>query len=165
MDTICIPLTKGETAIIDECDADLALLKWYCGPSGYAARGTRSQAVEKYTTIFLHRVVATRLLGGIPKGIEVDHINGVRLDCRRANLRLANNSQNAANRASTSGSTSRYRGVCWKKSLSKWAVKIGHKHIGYFADEVDAAKAADAAALIHFGEYARLNFPQDAVGS
>jgi len=31
--------------------------------------------------------------------------------------------------------------------------------LGYFTDEVDAARAYDLTALEHFGEFASLNFP------
>jgi hypothetical protein len=43
------------------------------------------------------------------------------------------------------GKTSKYRGVCWSKARSMWHVRIHHHHkhysIGFFTDEVEAAKA------------------------
>jgi hypothetical protein len=54
----------------------------------------------------------------------------------------------------TSGRTSRYIGVCWSKPVMKWEARIQHgsrgsetkKVIGYFKNEVAAAKAWDKAA-------------------
>lgn len=166
MSIVEIALTQGKSAKIDQIDGDLALLNWYFGTGGYAIRGTRdSQLAVGYQNVFLHRVVATRLFGGIPKLIYVDHANRDRLDCTRANLRLATASQNSANSSRPSNETrktSAYRGVYFKKSLGKWAAKLGKKHIGYFINEVDAAIAFDAAALHYHGPFASLNFPQPA---
>ena len=50
--------------------------------------------------------------------------------------------------AKTSGSSSRYRGVGWQKANKKWQVRITVggkvKSLGYFADEIAAARAYDA---------------------
>ncbi len=49
-----------------------------------------------------------------------------------------------------------------RKALSKWAasIRVDGKllHLGYYGNEVEAAKAYDEAAIKHFGEYAKLNF-------
>lgn len=56
---------------------------------------------------------------------------------------------------------SRYRGVYWERGRWRAAICIQrHKHhIGYFTDEVAAARAYDAIAKARLGERARLNFP------
>jgi hypothetical protein len=60
---------------------------------------------------------------------------------------------------------SKYRGVCWQKSSSKWEAAIRHdrkKHnLGCFEDEEEAARAYDRAATAHKGEKAQLNFPAE----
>jgi hypothetical protein len=59
--------------------------------------------------------------------------------------------------------SSKYRGVCWKKSKSKWIARIAYdskQHsLGYFEDEQEAAKAYDRAARVHKGGNAQPNFP------
>lgn len=108
----------------------------------------------------LHQLI----LGPPPDGHLIDHRNGNGLDNRRRNLRFANNSQNMANaRKSSVPKSSRFKGVHWHKCAKKWCAAVVHhgrrKHLGLFAVEEDAARAYDKAALEHFGEFARLNFP------
>ncbi len=50
--------------------------------------------------------------------------------------------------------SSKYKGVGWKKEKEKWQVIIcvpgeKRKHLGYFEDEADAARAYDAEARKH----------------
>jgi hypothetical protein len=58
---------------------------------------------------------------------------------------------------------SSYRGVCWVRG--RWRVQISVKsrdvHVGYFASEVDAARAYDIAAKQYHGSRAHLNFTDD----
>lgn len=74
----------------------------------------------------LHREVT-----GCPKGLVVDHLNGVGLDCRRANLRVCTQSDNIL-RAYPKG------GVY--PIGSKWKVHMGNKHMGMF-DTMEEAVA------------------------
>jgi hypothetical protein len=59
--------------------------------------------------------------------------------------------------------SSKYRGVSWSKSNSKWRANIrfdGKKHhLGCFEDEDEAARAYDRAAKVHKGGRAQLNLP------
>ena len=76
--------------------------KWYaheCLPGYiYAMNGSRDMAV--------HRVIMNA-----PKGMDVDHINGDRLDNRKENLRICTRSQNSQNKKSRRDSKSGYKGV------------------------------------------------------
>lgn len=61
------------------------------------------------------------------------------------------------------GPKSIYRGVSWDKERSLWIAELQANkrrvHVGRFTDELEAAHAYDAAARIHHGAKAKLNFP------
>ena len=105
-----------------------------------------------------------RFILGLKKGDckHVDHINHNTLDNRRSNIRIVTIMQNAMNRKKIKNKTSCYKGVCWHKSTSKWhcQIHVNKKriHLGYFENEIEAAKTYDIAANKHFREYAHLNF-------
>lgn len=112
-----------------------------------------------------HRLAWWWMHGEWPK--EVDHRNTIRSDNRIANLRSATHSKNVANagRRKSSG----FKGVYPAPQPDRWHAKIKHNykpiHLGVFVDEETAARAYDAAAVRHFGEFAHLNFPaMEAVG-
>jgi hypothetical protein len=101
------------------------------------------------------------LLTGWPK---TDHRNGNGLDNQMLNLRPATDAENSRNRGPRPGSTSCYKGVNWYKRSGKWQAGVRYggvtRHLGYFADETEAARAYDSAARVAFGEFAWLNFPE-----
>jgi len=95
----------------------------------------------------------------------IDHIDGNTLNNCKSNLRFCTTSQNAMNcKKSISVLSSVYKGVRFKKDSSKYTAQITFNgklvHIGYFENEVDAAKAYNKAAIENFGEFARLNIIQ-----
>jgi hypothetical protein len=167
-----VPLTKGKVSLVDDIDSDLSNVNWYyqtsqCHKLGYAQRTARRRHV------WMHRVILERILSRELLSSEtVDHINCNSLDNRRSNLRLADQYQQKANTPKQSSSNglptySRYKGVTWYRHISKWAARIQchnvERHLGVFSSEFDAAKAYDRAARECFGEFAKLNFPDNLV--
>jgi hypothetical protein len=113
-------------------------------------------------TCLAHRVAWAIHNGEWPK-LHIDHIDGNQRNNRASNLRQATSSENGRNSRSAKGSVSKFLGVGFKKANGKWTaqVQVGGRrvHVGYFATEDDAARAYDAAARLHYGQFANPNFP------
>jgi hypothetical protein len=111
----------------------------------------------------MHNVIWEHHNGPTPDGFTVDHADRNSLNNQLSNLRLATRSQQGHNQRLRSTNTSGYRGVTWDKQMGKWQARImvnGKRiHLGFYADPKEAALAYDAAAKIHYGEFAVLNFP------
>ena len=116
------------------------------------------------------RVVRLRqaILGVDDPEARVGHRNGDPLDCRRENLMLRTRQQverekHKKKQYGGRACSSRFKGVCFDKQTGRWRVGIvvdGKTiSLGRFVDEIAAAERYDAAARDHFGEHARLNFP------
>jgi hypothetical protein len=101
-----------------------------------------------------HRLAFLYMNGEFPPR-QVDHINGVRVDNRWANLRPVTNSENQRNSKMRENNTSGHIGVSWHKATSKWQAcyGIGGRliYIGLFAD-ISVAIAARAAVAHLFHE-------------
>lgn len=154
-----IPLTQGKVALVDDKDYQrLSVHSWHTwrSTSGvfYARRTTKNPS---RVTILMHQEV----IGKPEAGLEIDHKDRDGLNNQRSNLRFVTHSENMMGQKTIKG-TSRFKGVSWRASSNKWRalIRVGGRlnHLGYFTDEEDAARAYDAAALEHFGEFARLNF-------
>ena len=159
-----IPLSQGKFAIVDPEDYErLNQYKWHAqkdggGGSCYALSYLPRNGRRKRKKKRMHRMVIE-----IPEGFYCDHINQNGLDNRKANLRPATWSQNLWNRKKYNRpSSSKFKGVEWVKDRGCWRAMIQANrkkiYVGYFRDEIDAARAYDAAARKYHGEFACPNF-------
>lgn len=149
-----IDLLYGNEAIVD-LDTPAAILnrKWVKSAWGYAVSRIPGGGID-----FLHRLVI-----GAQKGEEVDHRNGIRLDCRTSNLRKCSHYENMQNRAATCRSTTGLKGVYWQRN--GYVVSIGANgrklYLGRRRSKREAAELYNSAALQHHGEFAVLHDLED----
>lgn len=161
---IVIPLSQGLETIVDDDVPSIVLeARWY-GKQSHAHAN-----VYAVTKSFGPKVVRLhRFLLGVEHPFIVDHINGNSLDNRLANLRRCTLAQNALNRRPPIHSPCGYRGVKIRvqRGVKRYVAQIGvnyhKKWLGVFSTAEEAAMAYDAAAIVEYGEFARLNFPKQA---
>jgi hypothetical protein len=152
-DVRLIPLGDGFYAYVDAPDYEwLSRYTWHM-ENGYPSRR------EKGKRIYMHRQIMQA-----PRNMVVDHIDGNRTNASRFNLRVCTPGENHRNQRKQAGSRSRFKGVFYDKRLGKWFARCGVRGqvywLGYFDEEIEAARAYDRKALEVFGEFAHLNFPE-----
>lgn len=164
----------------------------YCFNTGKFTRRSTRRVVKKgkdgYVRLYLgdssiraHRLAYYLTHNKIPESV-VDHIDRVRHNNHPSNLRDACHQSNGRNKDKYGKGTkkrkytSKYKGV---RRLStnkngkprlrnpyqaRIRLEVGGKDIslGCYPTEMEAAKAYDKAAKEHFGEFACLNFPDEA---
>ncbi len=157
-----IKLSDGRHTAVDDDVYEWAR-KYSWKPMGlgkYVGRSVRPPgSTKKSGSVYLHRAIC-----GNPAGLEVDHIDGDRLNNQRSNLRVCTHQQNHQNRHTPQSKCSPYKGVKRRSLVGggySWQarIKIDGKEtfLGAYKTEIEAAQAYNRAAVEHFGEFARLN--------
>ena len=155
-----IALTQKQFALVDDEDYEwLAQWKWCVVYN----RGWRvSRGIYKGGSVYMSRAIMENH-GYRIKAKIVDHKDRNGLDNRKQNLRTCTTGQNQCNGIKRYGgrASSKYKGVCWFVPRQKWQARISWLRriyfLGYFNDEIDAAKAYNEKAKKLHGEFARLN--------
>ena len=135
---------------------------------GSLSDGGYMQKTINGQTFKIYSLIALAFLGNRPRGYDVDHINGDKIDNRPSNLRYVTRSQNLRGYQKVRGK-SKYRGVTISKNNPKFIVNVGlgkeHqyklKYLGSFTDEKEAAIARDTFCYEELGfPLEGLNFPE-----
>lgn len=155
-----IPLTNiSRSAIVDDEDFEkLNAYKWRGEVSRRTIYACTGASMPPYNNhYFMHELLITKTLN-----LVIDHKDNNGLNNQKSNLRLATISQNKANGKAYSNNTSTFKGVTFRRERGTWRAQIRVNNklhiIGCFHDKEDAARAYDKAALLYFGEFAKLNF-------
>jgi len=93
--------------------------------------------------ILYHRIIYILTYGSIPGGMQIDHINGNRIDNRIENLRLVTNRQNGQNKQHHRNG--RLVGCTYNKRKKRWNARVRFKGIklslGNYKTEQEAHQA------------------------
>jgi AP2 domain len=135
-----IPLTQGKVAMVDDEDFErVSQFKWFASKvrrTWYAMRSARV-GFKKYKTILMHQWILDC------KGLDHRDCDG--LNNQKNNLRNATGSQNNLNQRKRFGTTSKFKGVYFRKDIQRWRCELCYKgerfHLGYF-DSEEAASVA-----------------------
>ena len=151
-----IKTREGEEIIVDDDDfAELSKSIWHLS-RGYARRYMRNESGER-VALLMHRQIMG--LSNADARIEVDHINGNKLDNRRQNLRVCTHAENQRNRGALSNNKCGYKGVHQRRDTNKFEAQIKYmgriKKLGCFDNPELAHEMYCLAADMLHGSFSR----------
>jgi hypothetical protein len=150
-----------QVALVDDDDfIRFNGFNWYLKDDGYVI--TDSSKPRRKLGVS-HKLKLHRLITACPEGMDVDHINGNKLDNRKANLRVCTRSENLFNQGvGGSAKHSKLKGAYYDnrpERCLKWFSMISipnenrNKFLGSFTSAEEAHEAYKKASLELHGEY------------
>lgn len=114
-----------EKTIIDLEDLPAVEILFWRYNKGSKSVCSQMKMGSKYKNVLIYRLI----LNLLDSKLQVDHINGNRLDNRKCNLRIATQKQNVFNSAKKKNSKSSFKGVTPERGKWKAAIEINGKNI------------------------------------
>lgn len=123
-------------------DDDLVIYRWdknkdklvqvnpYKAGCGYMCITCTLKPDDYHRPIYLHRFLWETLIGEIPQGLQIDHINTIRTDNRLENLRLVTCKENHNNPLTVKHKLSALKKI-WEANKGRKAWNAGLKGISY----------------------------------
>jgi hypothetical protein len=160
------PVAERVRQLLDY-DPSTGMFRWRVKPSKRIGIGAvaGSLSSDGHRRIEINRVryqahhLAWLLTYGEWPTSVIDHANGDPDDNRIGNLRAATNAQNMQNCRRFSTNSSGFKGVTFCHQTRRWRAHIvvdgRYLHLGWFSSPEEAHAAYVAAAIEHFGEFAR----------
>lgn len=146
-------LTQEELKRVLNYDPDTGIFTWKIKPNGRVKAGSIAGTNDKdgYLIIKInrraykaHRLAWLYMEGYFPEKL-VDHKNRINNYNVWSNLRNVSHSCNSRNCKVLKNNKSGVTGVCWYKKMGKWHSQINTngkvRHLGYYSDKTEAAKA------------------------
>ncbi|ATE85740.1 HNH homing endonuclease [Shigella phage Sf12] len=111
--------------------------------AGYIDRRGYVRTKVGHKMTFAHRVIWEMHNGEITKGMEIDHLNGIKHDNRIENLRCVDRLVNCKNAAMRKDNKTGQTGVSYNKAKGKYTVQLqkDNHRIHRTFDSFDEAKA------------------------
>jgi hypothetical protein len=154
---VMVPLTRGLFAMISVMDAEaVGQRTWRAvkdSKTFYAATSFRVDGKKQY--LLLHRLIGDRM--GIDVDCKVDHESRNGLDCRRENLRSADDAQSAWNRSVETGTITGVKGVTPRPGgdfEARVTVRGRRMFLGTYRTVEEAAAVVRAARRTAHGNFA-----------
>jgi hypothetical protein len=142
---VFFPCDESKVALFDL--ADLSLLEAITGTLSLKKGYVRyAYTVDSYKqeSAYLHRVIMNA-----PDNLQIDHINGNRLDNRKSNLRLCTNQLNQQNKEANKNNSTGVKNVHWHSKQGYYQVSICANgklnYIGRTKDFDEAVRMAEKA--------------------
>ncbi len=116
--------------------------------------------LEKYIN-YIHKLVAREWVPNPDDKRCVDHIDNDTANNHDENLRSATQSENLMNKKKRKDGLGAYKGISFHRKSGKWQARIKvagmNTTLGYHKTEREAGEAYNAAAVLYYKEFAKVN--------